>query len=180
MKVVAIVGMAGAGKSEVARQFEKNGYTRIRFGDITDGEVKKRGLELNEANEHQVREQLRKEHGMAAYAKLNLSRIDEALKKSNVAVDGLYSWEEYVLLKNYYGDKLSLVAVWSSPKTRYPRLSKRQIRPLTNEEAAARDKSEIENINKGVPIAMADFIIVNESSLKEFIKETKRVIARLA
>ncbi len=89
MRVVAIVGMAGSGKSEVAHQFEKSGYVRIRFGDITDAEVKKRGLELNEANERQVREQLRKEHGMAAYAKLNLPRIDKTLKKSDVVVDGL-------------------------------------------------------------------------------------------
>ena len=106
MKVVALVGMAGSGKSEVARQFEKAGYIRIRFGDITDEEVKKRGLPLNEVNERQVREQLRKEHGMAAYAKLNLPRIDETLQKSNVVVDGLYSWEEFVLLKDYYGEKL--------------------------------------------------------------------------
>ena len=180
MKVVAIVGMAGSGKSEVARQFEKSGYSRIRFGDITDEEVKKRGLELNEVNERRIREQLRKEHGMAAYAKLNIPHIDETLKNSNVVVDGLYSWEEFVLLKDYYGDNLSLVAVWSSPKTRSARLTGRRIRPLTNKEAAERDKSEIENINKGGPIAMADFTIINESSLKELTEQTQRIIARLA
>jgi dephospho-CoA kinase len=180
MKVIALVGMAGAGKSEVARQFEKNGYTRIRFGDITDLEVKKRGLPLNEANERQVREQLRKEHGMAAYAKLNLPRIDEALQKSNVVVDGLYSWEEFVLLKDYYGDKLCLVAVSTSPGTRYSRLAVRQVRPLTGKEAAERDRTEIENINKGGPIALADFTITNESSLKELQEQTQRIIERLA
>jgi dephospho-CoA kinase len=180
MKVVAIVGMAGSGKSEVARQFEKSGYIRIRFGDITDAEVKKRGLVLNEANERQVREQLRKEHGMATYAKLNLPRIDETLQKSNVVVDGLYSWEEFILLKDYYDDKLYLVAVWSSPKIRYARLAGRRIRPLTNKEATERDKTEIENINKGGPIAMADFTITNESSLKELQEQTQRIIARLA
>ena len=180
MKVIALVGMAGAGKSEVARQFEKNGYTRIRFGDITDLEVKKRGLPLNEANERQVREQLRKEHGMAAYAKLNLPRIDEALQKSNVVVDGLYSWEEFVLLKDYYGDKLCLVAVSTSPGTRYSRLAVRQVRPLTGKEAAERDSTEIENINKGGPIALADFTITNESSLKELQEQTQRIIERLA
>ena len=180
MKVVALVGMAGAGKSEVARQFEKSGYTRIRFGDITDIEVKKRGLPLNEANERQVREQLRKEHGMAAYAKLNLPRIDEALQKSNVVVDGLYSWEEFVLLKDYYGDKLCLVAVSTSPGTRYSRLAVRQVRPLTGKEAAERDRTEIENINKGGPIALADFTITNESSLKELQEQTQRIIERLA
>jgi dephospho-CoA kinase len=180
MKVVALVGMAGAGKSEVARQFEKSGYTRIRFGDITDIEVKKRGLPLNEANERQVREQLRKEHGMAAYAKLNLPRIDETLERSNVVVDGLYSWEEFVLLKEYYGDKLCLVAVSTSPKTRYSRLAVRQIRPLTHKEAAERDRTEIENINKGGPIALADCTITNESSIKELQEQTQRTIERLA
>jgi dephospho-CoA kinase len=48
---------------------------------------------------------------------------------------------------------------------------------LTFEEAASRDKSEIENINKGGPIAMADFTIVNEASLKELEKETERVLS---
>lgn len=180
MKVVAIVGMAGSGKSELSRQFEKSGYIRVRFGDITDEEVKKRGLELNEANERQVREELRKEHGMAAYARLNLPRIDEILKKSNVVIDGLYSWEEFLLLKEYYENKLILVAVWSSPETRYSRLRNRRIRPLTNTEAAERDRTEIQNINKGGPIAMADFTIVNESSLKELQEQTQKIITRLA
>jgi dephospho-CoA kinase len=180
MKVVALVGMAGAGKSEVARLFEKNGYFRIRFGDITDIEVAKRGLPLNEVNERQVREQLRQEHGMAAYAKLNLPRIDEALQKSNVIVDGLYSWEEFILMKDYYGDRLKLVAVYSSPKTRSTRLGVRKIRPLTAQEAADRDKNEIEIINKGGPIALADYTIINESSLKELKEQTQRIIERLA
>ena len=180
MKVIALVGMAGSGKSEVARQFEKGGYVRIRFGDITDIEVKKRGLPLNEANERQVREQFRRENGMAAYAKLNLPRIDEALHKSNVIVDGLYSWEEFVLLKDYYGDKLSLVAVYSSPKTRSTRLGVRKIRPLTSKEATDRDKNEIENSNKGGPIALADYTIINESSLQELKEQTQRIIERLA
>ena len=39
MKVVSIVGMAGAGKSEVAAVFEEKGFTRIRFGDVTDEEM---------------------------------------------------------------------------------------------------------------------------------------------
>ena len=41
-KVVAIVGMAGSGKSEVSRVFESHGFVRIRFGDITDEEMKKK------------------------------------------------------------------------------------------------------------------------------------------
>ena len=179
MKVVAIVGMPGAGKSEVARLFQKNGFARIRFGDVTDREVAKRGLELNEENERHIRELLRREQGMAAYAKLNLPVIDSALKDSDVVVDGLYSWEEHVFLKDYYGENLYVVAVWSSPRTRYVRLTRRIDRPLTLEDAESRDRAEIENINKGGPIAMADFTIVNESSREDLVEKTKSAIAVL-
>ena len=171
--------MAGAGKSEVAIVFEEHGYKKVRFGDITDAELRSRGLESNEENERYIRQQLRKEHGMAAYAKLNLPRIDSSLKSSNVVIDGLYSWEEYVLLKEHYGKQFTAVAVWASPAIRRGRLDKRAKRPLNLEEAASRDRSEIENINKGGPIAMADFTIVNEAYLEELEKETERVLSAL-
>jgi len=179
MKIVAIVGMAGAGKSEVSRLFVKHGYTRIRFGDVTDEEIKRQGLELNEANERSVREHLRQEHGMAAYAKLNLPRINHAIKDSNVVVDGLYSWEEYLLLKDHYRDGVHIVAVWTSPKMRYERLMVRSERKLTPEEAISRDRTEIENLNKGGPIAMADFTIINDSSLDKMGHQTKQIITGL-
>jgi len=179
MKVVSIVGMAGAGKSEVAKLFEKSGFIKIRFGDVTDEEIKRRGLEPGESSERQIRENLREEQGMAAYAKLNQPRIDAALQRSDVVIDGLYSWEEYTFLKNYYGENLCLVAVWASPKTRYARLISRPNRQLTWEEAVSRDRTEIENTNKGGPIAMADFAIINEASLADLKKETERIIAKL-
>ncbi len=179
MKVVSIVGMTGAGKSEVSRVFEQNGFIRVRFGDVTDEEVKQRGLELNEANERNIRELLRQEHGMAAYARLNLPRIDSALEHSNVVIDGLYSWEEYTFLKAYYGEDFWVVAVWASPRTRYQRLTTRLERHLTLEEAVNRDRVEIENINKGGPIAVADFTIINESSIEDLRQEAERIITKL-
>jgi dephospho-CoA kinase len=179
MKLVALVGMAGAGKSEVARRFEQSGFTRIRFGDVTDEELKKRGLSRNEENERAIRELLRREHGMAAYARLNLPRIDAALKNSNVVIDGLYSWEEYVFLKDRYRSDFHVVAVWAPPQTRYERLSSRAERPLTVDEAAGRDRAELEKTNKGGPIAMADFTIRNESSVADLEREVKEVLSRL-
>ena len=179
MKVAAIVGLAGSGKSEVAAILEERGFFRVRFGDLTDREIERRGLELTPENERRVRELLRAEHGMAAYAELNIPRIDSALPKTNVVVDGLYSWEEYTLLKARYREDFSMLAVWASPKTRYQRLAERRVRSLTPEEAFARDAAEIENINKGGPIAMADFTIINESSLADLRRETERIIEAL-
>ena len=62
---------------------------------------------------------------------------------------------------------------------RYGRLAKRPIRPLTADEAAGRDIAEIENSDKGGPIAVADFTIINESSLEDLERETRSVISTL-
>jgi hypothetical protein len=47
------------------------------------------------------------------------------------------------------------------------------------EEAAGRDIAELENTNKGGPITMADFTIINETSLEDLERETKKVISAL-
>ena len=78
---------------------------------MTIEELKKRNLEVNETNERTVREDLRKTYGMAAYAILNLPKFDQLMKTGNVIADGLYSWEEYKILKNHYNDDLVVVAV---------------------------------------------------------------------
>ncbi|MCL2679500.1 MAG: AAA family ATPase [Dehalococcoidia bacterium] len=179
MLVAAIVGMAGAGKSELSRIFEKNGFARIRFGDITDEELRKQKLKVTEENERLMRESIRQRYGMDAYAKLNIPKVDVALISSSVVVDGLYSWEEYLMMSRYYHEKFRVVAVWSSPATRYARLAGRQVRPLTLPEAYSRDESEIMNLNKGGPIAMADFTVINESSLKDLEKFVKRTIVEM-
>jgi len=171
--------MAGSGKSEAARVFEDHGFTRVRFGDLTDGEIARRGLELNETNERRVREELRREHGMDAYARLSLPRIEAALAGADVIIDGLYSWEEYVFLKEHFGESLAVVAVWASPLTRYARLTARSDRGLTVAEAAGRDRAEIEKLNKGGPIAMADFTMVNQGSLAALRQAVERVIRKL-
>jgi dephospho-CoA kinase len=178
MKVVAVVGMTGSGKSEVSAIFRTIGFTPVRFGDITDEEVRKLGLPLTEANERPVREKLRQQHGMAAYAVLSGPRIDAALRSSHVVVDGLYSWEEYLYLKERYGADFIVVAVWASPQTRYKRLAGRQVRPLTPEESAGRDRAEIENLNKGGPIAMADYTLVNETTLASLTQQIEKFISR--
>ena len=75
------------------------------------------------------------------------------------------------------------------PKLRYQRITNRSVeddkdlrfRNFTKEEAEKRDYAEIENIEKGGPIAMADFTIVNTGTIdelkekaKEFLLETEK------
>jgi dephospho-CoA kinase len=95
-----------------------------------------------------------------------------------VVIDGLYSWEEYKYLKDRLGGRLHIVAVWSPPG-RYARLLTRSVRPLSAGEARERDYAEIENVNKGGPIAMADYTIANCSTLESLVKQTDDLIKEL-
>jgi dephospho-CoA kinase len=161
MKLIAIVGMPGAGKSLAAEYFRKMGIPVLRFGDQVDIGLAEHHLERNEKNERWYREKLRQELGMAAMAVKIEPRIIEASGKNDVIVlDGLYSWEEYFYLKSRFPD-IILLCVYAPPQIRYRRLAERKVRPLTNQEARDRDRAEIENLNKGGPIAVADYLVKN-------------------
>jgi len=175
-KIIAVCGMSGTGKSEVVKYFEQKGYFRIYFGQATLDEINRRGLEVNEVNEKMVREELRKKHGMAAYAVVNLEKIAQVKNLSNVVIDGLYSWSEYKVLKEKFGDELVLLAVTAPFKLRCERLAKRPIRPLTEAEVKSRDAAEIENIEKGGPIAAADYTVVNDGTLEYLYRQIDKVI----
>jgi len=189
-KIIAITGLCGSGKSEVANFFIEKDYAYVRFGQITLDEVKKKGLEPTEANERPIRENFRKKYGMAAFAILNIPKIDAFLANSkNVLVDGLYSWSEYKELKNKYDNNLNVLAVYASPQTRYVRLEDRRnryqddpnlkYRSFSKEEAKARDYAEIENIEKAGPIAMADFTIINEGTLEELHAQIEKILEKI-
>ena len=169
--LIAIVGMPGAGKSVAAEFFKSNGLPVLRFGDQTDIGLKEHNLPRNEKNERWYRESLRKEFGMAAMAIKIEPRVEvEARTRDVIILDGLYSWEEYKYLKSKY-PMLSLLCVYASPRVRHARLATRAVRPLSPEEAMTRDIAEIENLNKGGPIALADYLITNESGEEEFLKQ---------
>lgn len=177
-QVIALVGMCGSGKSVCCEEFRKSGWEYVYFGGVTMKELEKRGLEKNEVNERRVREELRKTYGPAAFAILLRDEIQEKLQRNNVCLDGLYSWSELKVLREALGEKLTVVAIITERKKRYERISQRPIRPLTPQQAESRDVAEIENMEKGGPIAMADLFLVNDGDLEAFRAATRRVISR--
>lgn len=179
-KIIAVVGLAGSGKTEVVEYLmSKTGWPKVYFGDATFDELQKRGLAVNEANERLVREQIRAEHGMAAYAVLNLPKIKKLHQTSNVILESLYSWEEYLTIKKEFGDDFEVIAIYASTKTRVDRLSKRPIRPLSAADLESRDQAQIVNLHQAGPIAKADYTIINEKSLKEFKQSLDSVINQI-
>jgi len=174
-KIIAIVGMCGSGKSIANDFFVKKGFKSIYFGGVTIDKLKEENLEIIEKNEKMMRESLRKEYGMGAYAVVLLPKIEEYSKTNNVILDGLYSWDEYKILNEKFKENLIVLSIIVDKNVRYDRLKIRNIRPLTNKEAESRDISEIENLQKGGPISFADYYVFNNGNLDEYYKNLEKV-----
>lgn len=178
-KVVAIVGMCGSGKSIASDFLEEKGYEKIHFGGVTLEKLKEKNLEINPENEKMMREKLREDLGMGAFARILLPKIQELSQEKNVVLDGLYSWDEYQILSEELGRQLVMIAIVTDKKLRYRRLEKREFRPLTKSEARNRDLAEIENIAKAPPIAYADYFVLNNGSLEEYKERLEEILKQI-
>ena len=176
MNLIAIVGMSGSGKSVASDYLENKGYKKIYFGGVVMDKLKEENLEINPDNERMMREKLRKEHGMAAMAIVLLPKIEESYKTQNTVLDGLYSWDELLVLKDKFKDKLKLICINCDKEIRYERVGKRDYRPLNREEIEKRDITEIENLAKGGPIAFADYYLDNNSTIEAYYKRLEEIL----
>lgn len=177
---LALVGMPGSGKTLCATHLERHGYYQFRFGSIVENEVVQRGLAVTPDHERVIREEFRAHEGMDAIAKRALPHLREALHThDHLVIDGLYSWSEYKLLQRELETELILVAIVCERARRYRRLAARPVRPLTAQQAQQRDWAEIENLEKGGPIAIADFTLINDDAPEALLTKLDALMRQL-
>ncbi len=178
--MIAIVGLAGSGKTEAAEFFRKEKKLPvIAFGKIINEYIDKNKLTHDEETHKKLRESFRQKYGMEAFAILNEEKISGFLEKNNIVIiDGLQSWEEYTYLKQKFPEvKIYLLALFADQKIRYRRAAKRKYRPQAYGEE--RDVNELLGANKGPAIAYADFLVKNNFSLEDLhdkLEEIYRVV----
>lgn len=178
--IIAVVGLIGAGKTAVTSRFVAHGFSRVGFNDIIYRELDQRGLGRSEAEERAVREDLRKEFGMGVVALRALPAIESLLSQGkNIVIESLYSWSEYKILKERFGENLRVVAVYAPPQLRYERLSRRAVRSYPPELARSRDYAQIEHLEQAGPIAMADWTIQNTDTKEALFAQTDGLIGHL-
>jgi adenylate kinase len=173
--IVAIVGMPGAGKTETAKFFEKKGVPVISFGKIVNDYIDQNKLSHTEEVHKKVREDLRKKHGLAAFAILNAQKIEEALDCNiMIVIDGMRSWEEYTYLREKFPQvRVCILALYADKDIRYERIAKRKYRSkLYGEE---RDINELIGTNMGATIAFADYLVKNNYSLNDLYDKLEEV-----
>ena len=177
VRIVAITGMPGAGKSTAAQALVKLGWTRVVMGDVIRAETKRRGLEPDAKNTGDVMKALRKERGDAAVADLCLEAIAKTHAKE-VVVDGIRSMAEVDAFRRKAS--VLLVAVDASPERRYELLKERGRKddPLAHQMFVERDQREL-GVGIGKAIALADETISNQHATPEELSlEVKKVVER--
>jgi dephospho-CoA kinase len=178
VKIIAFVGLAGSGKSTAVEYLTEKGYPKVYFGGIVLDEVRRRGLELTQENEQPIREELRAAEGKDFVVKRIVAQIHDlvAAGQHRIVADGLYTWTEYKVLKHEFPGELIVVAIVAPRHLRQHRMADRPIRPLTPAQLDQRDWAEIENLEKGGPIAIADYYIMNEGDKDRLYQQLDDVL----
>jgi dephospho-CoA kinase len=171
--VLGLVGMAGAGKSVVVEVAKESGYGVVVMGDVVREEAGRRGLMPSPENLGKIMLDLRQKEGNSIIAKRSIPKIEKA-KEQKVIVDGIRSLSEVEEFKKHF-PKFTLIAIQSSPETRFKRLYRRQRSddPKNWKIFHERDTREL-SVGLGEAITMAEYKIVNEGEkavVKEKVKE---------
>lgn len=169
VKIVAFVGLAGAGKSSAVDYIAAKGYPKIYFGGIIYQAMEEAGIEITPESQQVFREDIRAREGNDFVAKRVVKQANDLIEsgQKRILFDGLYTWSEYRILKHEFPGELSVIAIVAPKRLRHRRLAQRPERPFTAREANERDWSEIENLEKGGPIAIADQFVINDGDLEQ-------------
>lgn len=171
VKILAIVGMSGSGKSVAVDYLTDQGYPKVYFGGMIYKEMEKRGIPRTEDGESEkhFREQIREEEGKDWVVNQVIAETKDLINagQKRIILDGVYSWTEYKILKHEFPTNLTFIAIVVDKKLRYDRVAKRPTRPFDGKAIRERDRSEIENLEKGGPIAAADYYILNNGTVED-------------
>jgi dephospho-CoA kinase len=167
VKLVAFVGLPGAGKSSAVEYLAQKSYPKVYFGGIIYQAMRTAGIDITWESQQEFREEIRAKEGADFVVKRAIKQIHDliAAGQHRIVLDGLYTWTEYKTLKHEFPGELTVVAVVAPRHLRHHRLTQRADRPMTQQEAAERDWVEIEHLEKGGPIAIADHYIINDGEL---------------
>ncbi|MEM4684881.1 MAG: AAA family ATPase [Sulfolobales archaeon] len=178
---ICVTGMPGSGKSLVVSSIKHLADMSISMGDVIRREAVKRGIKPTSKSLMELAKEVRKEYGSNYVAMEVVKEVSKSGAKV-VVVDGVRSLDEVNIFKKF-GD-VYIIAIHSSPKTRFLRLSARgrEGDPKDWYEFVGRDMAELE-LGVGSVIALADLMIVNEDlsveDLTKYVVNKVRELVRL-
>lgn len=182
IKIIAFVGLAGSGKSSAVEYLTEKGHPKVYFGGIIYKAMQEAGIEITWDSQKKFREEIREKEGKDYVVKRAIKETRDliAVGQHRIVLDGLYSWSEYKILKHEFpGNEMTVIAIVTPKHVRKSRMVRRPERPMTAKEVDQRDWAEIENLEKGGPIAIADYFISNDSDLESLHKKLDTILREI-
>ena len=183
MKILAVVGMSGSGKSVAVDFLADKSYPKVHFGGMIYKEMEKRGIARTADGEaeKEFREMIRATEGKDWVVRQAIAEAKDliAAGQRRIILDGVYSWTEYKALKKEFPTNLTFVAVVVDKKIRYKRVAVRPDRAFDATAIRERDRSEIENLEKGGPIAAADYYVLNNGTVAEMTERLATILKEI-
>jgi len=176
MKIILIAGMPGSGKSIVAKAAKDLGLKVYNMGDVVREYTMKYYGVITPETMRETSRKLRGMYGKNIVAVKTLERIDPS--ENVVVIDGVRSLDEVEVFRR--SGETIIIAVHASPKTRYERLVKRGRLgdPSNWEDFVKRDMLEL-SFGLGNVIALADYMIVNETTIEEAYMGAYNILKKL-
>jgi dephospho-CoA kinase len=173
MKVIAICGLPGSGKTTAIKAIEDLGIV-ITMGDVIRSEAKKRNLDPSGSNVGKIAKELREKGGPAIIAKKCVDLIKKKTEEI-IFVDGVRSLSEVNIFRRSW--KFPIIAIIVDEKKRFNRLFERgrSDDPKSLKDLKERDDREIEfGLDK--VLESADYKISNNSTIEDLKKNTRKVV----
>lgn len=167
--LIAVTGLAGAGKTTAIRHLEAGGIGRqIYVGAYIQAEVRRRNLEVTAENESIVRDDMRRLFGRDVFANMVVRELGNSVPQEHLLLDAIYVREEADCYRQKLGMQIVILGLEADFELRAERLARRPNRSLTRQQLRDRDTYECETLRIHEVVAAADHRLVNDRDLANF------------
>ncbi len=180
--LIGMCGLGGSGKdTTIALLSKKRKCKTIQLRHIVENEIKKRGLPITNKTLRETATELRNKYGYNIIARKSLPIVKKAFDDADIVViNSIKSLKEMEVYKKSIKGRTILLSLYASPKTRFKRLSKRGLNWDMKDYKSFvwRDEKEL-GWGFGAAFTLADYMLVNEGSMKELGIEVDRFLEEL-
>ena len=179
-RVIAVCGLPASGKGEFAAILADTGIPVLSMGDMVRAEVKKLNIKEYPEVFGEIAQQLRQQFGDDVLAVRLCSAVDELLKHHNIVlIEGLRGVAEYDVFNAHWQDRFSTVAITADTEVRFQRIQSRgRAEDGDRDSLKIRDEREI-GWGLNILIEQADYRIVNDGILSEFVSKCQNWLEQI-